>query len=414
MGRLKDFIKYLDDRHATVAEIEKRLCRLQEKYETFFQEVSRVREAELVQLTEHTLADRSVLPEWFNQQLDAVEQQVERELEERLIGLEQRRDELGQKAEEVRLRSREAEAKVHQKNVVLDRNEEELKERNEKLLARISSYNQQIRELGRDFGFFSNFFKMRKLSAERTQLTTEQEDLAARIEALRLQWQRADEQHSTAESDLQQKWIDLRTERDAVAAKIDALAGAWPRIVLRTTLERVLDEQERTLPEPTIKDPECSRCGSHNPGVNHFCCICAKRLGADRPDFDGSLEEIAEINTHFQRFSDGMRACQELIGLVRGIKSGIAAFSKSVEDVRDSEKKYPLPKLQIDVPASSVTFGTNFDRLKESLVDKMSLHPQHFARQAGELVATVLTENNIKSYFETMGDELSRQADSQW
>jgi myosin heavy subunit len=414
MGRLKDFLDYLDDRHETISEVESRLCRLQEKYESHFQEVARVRESEIAQLTEHTLADRSKLPDWFNQKLDTVQQQVEEELQQQLQGLEQRRDQLAQQAEKERQRSLMEERRLHNVNTNLDQEEEELKERNERLLIKIEQYNRQIGELGKGFGFFANFFKMRQLSKQRRLLETEQGDLAARIDKLRTDWQKADEKHGEREAKLQQAWITARTERDAVAAKIDTLTNSRHQIVRRSTLERVLTAHERQMVEPTIDDPSCPRCQSHNPASYHFCYICAQRLGDDRPDFDGSLEEIAEINTHFQRFSDGMQACQELIGLVRGLKSGIEAFRKSVDDVRDSEKKYPLPKLQIDVPRSSVEYGTSFDRLKESLSAKLVTHPQHFARQASDLVDKVLTEEKIKTYFETMGDELSRQADRQW
>jgi hypothetical protein len=414
MARLKDFLSYLDDRHQTISEVETRLCRLQEKYESHFQEVAQVRESELNQLTEHTLADRSQLPDWFNQKLDTVQKQVEEELQQQLQSLEQRRDELAQEAEKERQRSLMEERRLHNVNTNLDKEEEELKERNERLLIKIEQYNRQIGELGKGFGFFANFFKMRQLSKQRRLLETEQGDLAARIDKLRSDWQKADESHGERETKLQQAWIRLRTERDAVAAKIDTLRNSLHQIVRRSTLERVLSAHEREMVEPAIEDPPCPRCQSHNPASYHFCYICAQRLGEDRPDFDGSLEEIGEINTHFKRFSDGMQACQELIGLVRGLKSGIEAFRKSVDDVRDSEKKYPLPKLEIDVPRSSVEYGASFDQLKETLSAKLATHPQHFARQAANLVNQVFTEDKIKRYFETMGAELSRQADRQW
>ena len=67
----------------------------------------------------------------------------------------------------------------------LDREEEELKARNEKLLAQIAEFNRRIKELGKGFGFFSSLFKMRKLQKERKILDQEQADIAARIDNLR-------------------------------------------------------------------------------------------------------------------------------------------------------------------------------------------------------------------------------------
>lgn len=414
MGRLKDFLKYLDDRRATIAEVEQRLCRLQEKFETFFQEVARVREAELEQLTGHTLADRSILPDWFNQELDRVQAEVEAELEQSIAELEQRRSEMNDEADKLRLRSLDAEKKLRHKNEVLDREEEQLKARNEGLLAQIEAYNAQIRELGRGFGFFSNLFGMRKLAARKTKLDEEQANVLMRIEALRKRWARADEQHAKAEEERQRRWVELKTDSDAVAAKLDSLRTNRSRIVLRSTLERVLGAQQRPSGDPDESDPACPRCDSRNPAGNHFCRICAARLGEDRPDFAGSLEEMAELNNHFQRFSEGMKACQELIGLVRGIGSGIEAFRESVEDLVKTEKKYPLPKLEIDVPDSSVQYGTYFDRLRDAISAKMSLHPKAFAAQVDNLIGTAFTEEKIKAYFERMGGELGAQARRQW
>ena len=151
-----------------------------------------------------------------------------------------------------------------------------------------------------------------------------------------------------------------------------------------------------------------------NPPPFHFCHICAHRLGDDREDFDGSLEEMAEISSHFDRFSSGMEACQEIIGLVRGMTSGVEAFTKSVADVQGSEDKYPLSKLQIDVPQGAREFGSQFDRLDDFASQDYSLHPALFADRFDQYFAAVLTETNIKAFFETMGEELTRQAEAQW
>ena len=59
---LKEFSEYLDERAGVLNATEAHLCHLQEKYETFFAEISRVRESELEQLREHIVARRGRLP----------------------------------------------------------------------------------------------------------------------------------------------------------------------------------------------------------------------------------------------------------------------------------------------------------------------------------------------------------------
>jgi len=308
----------------------------------------------------------------------------------------------------------EGEKASHSQNVELDQQEEELKARNEQLLARIAEHNRTIKQLGKGWGFFANLFKMRALARQRKTLDDQSADLAARIEDLRRRWDAADGEHAAAEQGLRESWVDLQTEVATLQTKVSFLEESRDSIIARSALEQVLFENRPTLASPQASDPPCPRCAVPNPKSNHFCYICGKRLVQDRPDFEGSVAEMSELNLHHQRFSEGMRACQELIGLVRGIKSGVEAFTSSVADVLSSEQQYPLPKLNIDVPASSVTFGQNFDHLLRVVGQGVPLHPKAFAGHVEQVIGTVFTEDNIKDYFETMGEELSKQADSQW
>jgi hypothetical protein len=238
--------------------------------------------------------------------------------------------------------------------------------------------------------------------------------VAVHIEAVRKRWTEEEGQHAEAEAALRKEWIDTRGKVAALEAKLEYLEGARSSLVVRSTLERVLFDLCKEPPAASDTDPRCRRCNSPNPDAAYFCRICALRLKPDRPDLEGSVEEIAEVNLHHKRFAEGMQAGQQLIGLVRGVKSGLQAFQQSVESVIDSEKRYPLPKLQIDIPQSSLSYGQHFDSLRSYVQQDLSLHPKEFAAQVQPLVRDVLTEAHIKDYFEAMGNELSRQASAQW
>ncbi|MBW2527665.1 MAG: hypothetical protein JRI23_26015 [Deltaproteobacteria bacterium] len=411
---LDEFIDYLDNRHAVLARVERELCELQGKYEAYFGEISRVREAEFKQLEGHAKGEGDDLPDWFAEKLSAAKKKVEQEYDRKIAKLDRKIDDLTKRAEEARSKSSDDEKSTHGRNRSLDEAEESLKARSEELLARIQGYNEQIRSLGSGFGFFSNLFQLRKLAKEKARLDEEQADVAARIEALRGRWVAEAKGYVEREQTYRAEWLELETEAAAHRTKRDYLASARTRIVLRSSLERVLYELDKKPPEPGKDDPKCPRCGKPNAKANHFCHICAERLVADRPDLEGSIHEMAELNHHFERFSEGMRSCQEVIGLIRGLKSGLTAFKKSVVDVQSSERRHSLSKLRIGVPSASVEYGQQFDALAQSLTHDWSLHPAVLAARADELVKTVFTENRIKGYFETMGEELSRQANSQW
>ncbi|MGC4113734.1 MAG: zinc ribbon domain-containing protein [Myxococcales bacterium] len=197
------------------------------------------------------------------------------------------------------------------------------------------------------------------------------------------------------------------------ADQIDALEQSRLQLIFRTSLERVLFERRPKDAVPVASDPKCPRCQSANPKESHFCQICGKRLLPDRPDLEGSLEEIAEANFHHARFAEGMKKCQEVIGLVSGVSSGLTAFRKSVGSMIDSQSRYPLAKLQLDVPRECVEYGKNFEALRDAAVPGLSLHPQAFGERM-QAAAAPFTQEQVKAFFERMGAELSKAAKAQW
>jgi len=414
MGSLQDFLEYLQGRRKLVTSIEGQLSGLLEKYETFFGEITKVREHELQQLREYMLRDGDQLPAELQDQLQKVRRQVEHDLDTQLAALREQQEELIQKAERIREHSRVSEDAVRARNRNLDEAEEKLKGRSQDLLVRIKEYNGRIKGLASGFGFVVNVLQMRRLQAEREELDEDQASLAARIETLRAQWRQEEQEHTEQEGQRQERWVEHTTEAGALRTKIDYLEAARPRLLERSTIERVLYGRVPGLPQPKLGDPACSRCDKKNPPEFHFCHTCARRLREDQPDLEGSLDEIAELNLHHDRFSEGLQATQEILGLVRGLGSGLDAFMTSVEDMVGSENRYPLPKMEIKVPTSSRQYGKHLDELLEEVSKDQSLHPALFARRVQDLAQRVFTEDHIKDYFETMGEELTQQAESQW
>lgn len=414
MSGLGEFQAYVEDRRRRVAAIEARLLELQKSYESFFQELDQARESELGQLGELLSAERARLSPALDQSLKAAQAEVERDYDAKVAELTQRIEAVEAEAEQRRQESRAAEAEVRARNVGLDGEEEELKARNADLLARIHEFNERIRSLSGGFGFFTNLGQMRALHRQRAKLDRQQADVVARIDRLRAEWARVDEAHAAREKKLQEAWVARSAEAAALRTKLEYLQSSRERIVTRSTLEKVLFQLSARRELGQASDPACPRCKSHNPPDNAFCAYCAQRLGPDRPDLAGSWAEIAELNYHHDLFSKGMKACQELIGLLRGLGTGLENFARSVTDMRETEGRYPLPKLQIAVPKGSVEWGQNVEHLDRALTAEGALHPVRFATQARMLVDQVFTPDAIQRFFETMGQELSRQAGTQW
>jgi len=414
MGTLQEFKDFLTQRKGELMRAERRLLDQQEKYEQFFSEVSRVREREYRQLRDHIVNDADALPGELKRELEKARIEAERAFDEKLKELAKQASKIERKAEATRAKSIKAEEQLHGKNVSLDRAEEELKERNARLLREIAEYNEEIDQLGKGFGFFKNFFRMRALQRVRSTIDEEQEDLAARIDKVRAQWVEQDQEHHARELKWQQSWIKRHSDAAAIYAKLEHLRNARAAVIERTTIEQVLFTHRPTLAKPEATDPPCERCSKPNPSHYHFCHVCARRLQPDQPDLKGSLKEIAELNLHHDNFSEGMAACQEIIGLVRGLITGHENFTESVDDMLETQRKHPVSKLIISVPKASVDYSESFKTFADALVPKQTLHPTAFAGGVKRVISDRFTEGLIKNYFETMGKELSKQAGSQW
>ncbi|MCD4748765.1 MAG: hypothetical protein K8R59_05260 [Thermoanaerobaculales bacterium] len=414
MANLSDLATYLKDRIEILAQTEVRLDNLQQKFEMFNAEVSRAREHELDQLVKLTIEPESTLPPDYAQAVASEREIVDREFGTQLRDLAREQVDLSTKAEDLRAASARDEKELHDRNQTLDTEEESLKVRSGELLERIADFNKKIAQLGRSFGFFTNFFRMRRLAQTKADLDTEQKDVAARIELLRGQWRDADQRHHATENDRQKRWVEFETDASARAAKIEALEAHRIAIVARSTVERVLEARPYEPSPPHENDPPCPRCDIANPSANAFCHICAQRLREDRPDFEGSLGEFAELDRHFHRFGEAMKAGQEIIGLVRGLKSGLESLLESVEEMLASQHKHSLGELKLEVPQWSRDFGERFNTLCKLAHKSMGLHPLDFANHIGCQTELVFTEENITAYFELIGQQMSDSADAQW
>ncbi len=414
MGRLEDVRSFLEERLRVVQDTERRLDRLLQKYETFFSEVNGAREHELDQLVEATLDRLPRLPGWYREAVEAARPEVEKELAHERSKLKRRRASRRKKAEALRQESVEAEQALAAESREWDAKEAELEARIEAVNQELVAVKRRIRELSRGLGFLTNFFKARPLGRRFTELQRERRTLTRTLELLRKEWHARLAQEAEAEAARRRQWVELETETTAMDARIEALEMERPRIVARSTVERVLGEREPDLREPVPGDPLCPRCRMPNPPEAAFCRICARRLLEDRTDFAGSLEEIVELNRHHRRFAEGMRACQETLGLVRGIASGLEALLKSVNSMIDTRKKHRLKRLSLEIPSESVEYGRLFDEMREVAASDLRLHPLVFARRMAAATEGKVSEEQLRAYFERIGRELSRAAGQRW
>ncbi|HHQ47772.1 MAG TPA: hypothetical protein ENK19_02700 [Acidobacteria bacterium] len=414
MAHLEEIRDYLENRLSVITTTEKKLEALQQKYETFFAEISRARDHELDQLVEETLGRLDELPGWYREAVEKERPSVEKELHDEIARLKRRVRYRRKKAAKLRQESIEAEERLAADSRENDRREERLKSELDAANAALTAVETEIRSLSRGLGFFTNLGRMRPLERRRRELDGKRRDLAAQLAALRQEWATTLEQATAEEEKRRAGWVEAETEAAALAARMEALTMEGPRLVARTVVERVLGSRETSYPEAKEGDPPCPRCGMPNPPEASFCHICAIRLKEDRPDFEGSLEEIGELNYHHRRFGEGMKATQETLALVRGIRSGLEALLKSVREMIAVRKQHKLARLELGVPQEAAEYGRLFDEIAALVRDDIRLHPLVFASWVQQVTEGRVSEKQLKGYFEAIGDELSRAAKARW
>jgi len=264
MGDLKDFRRYVQERAGVIEAIEAALLALQERYESYFQEIARTRGQEIEQLAvafgEHP---ESLDPE-LRAEVDACFAEQSKKFDQQLAAVRERWVAARDAAEAQRVASQMGEEHTHGLEVNADASEEAFKARVETLEKRIEEYNARIRQMSEGFGFFSNFFRARDLMHERHLIVEEQADVVARIEKLRAGWAAAESGYEAQDEALKAKWRELQGEAATAKTKLDYLTDNRQRIVLQSVATRIVERRKRDTRLGVRGEPPCPRCTRPN------------------------------------------------------------------------------------------------------------------------------------------------------
>jgi hypothetical protein len=420
MGDLKGMLDFLKGSQKQLAEIEEKLGRIQTYFNDNFSNVNRIRMAEIEFLQNTFFSDPKQFPEEIRTLYKNKLNDEEAAFEKNLRDLEQKRADLEKQfiaADNDRLNYFK---KVKDKNVDLDKREEDLKERVKNVEAEIAGYNRTIDELNTGLGFITNFLRMRKIEKQKEVLLEKRNSQIYEIEEIRKKWDDATWKYRAEEKDIIEKWNTSQTEMAMTTEKIENLKANREEIIKKAAFVSSLNgltgsEDFITNAVKIDRTGACPRCKSENRGNRFFCYYCGERFATDRPDVPGSLGEAGELNSVHANLLKGITGSVSILALVRGIGKGIAEFTRSVESVKASEDKYPLPKLKIDVPEFTRQLAGRITEMNPKIdVTFFNLHPLEFSSSFTEYTNKVFTDVNIEKFFTGMGDELNTTTKAQW
>ncbi len=385
----EQMLRYLSDQSQEIEDLINQLDEIQVHFNAQYDSFKSQHDAVLDHLTNQ-----------IDAQLDTVDLELRKAIEDRLPEererINERRQQVAQEylpkrreAEDALLKQAQAElAQLRSLNPQLNEREESLKRGRAELDARLAELNRQIRAKSRGLGVMLHFIAISKADRERHRLLGKIEAINESLYRVRTEWKQHQQEAEQSQKDLQQAW---QLESIAVArlqTELDQLDDADGReeLALRRAIRHCLD---------ALKEPATAR----------------------NPELEAGLHEMVDLNIQTDAYHDGLASVGGLIGLLRGINSGMQAIHRSVEGVaREAEMHSAyLRPVSFDISKRVATFHNQWAELVEKFSDEKGIgqHPAGFADSIRPLLAGPLSEANIEAMFADLGASIT-EATAAW
>lgn len=279
-------------------------------------------------------------------------------------------------------------AELRALNPRLDAREEELKSERAKLESLLEGLNEAIRRKSRGFGVVRHFLSITRDDRQRQRIVGKLELINDSLLQVRREWEDKHEETRASQAKLQEQW---QLESIAVArlqSELDQLDDRFrcEDLALRRAIRHVLD---------ALKEPVSSSDA---------------KLAA-------GLKEMVELNVQTDAYHEGLASVGGLIGLLRGIISGLQAIHKSIDGLRREQEMHSayLRPLDFALPARVEAFHKQWPTLARQFHDEKThaAQPAAFAIAIQPLLEGPLSQASIESMFNDMGAMIER-ATANW
>ncbi|MFN2292222.1 MAG: hypothetical protein ACK2UC_13600 [Anaerolineae bacterium] len=276
-------------------------------------------------------------------------------------------------------------AQLRALNPQLDQEEETLKRQKAALEGQLESLNREIGRKSRGLGVVTHFLAITRADRERHRVLGKLEVLGESLYAVRQRWNEERAKIEERQAAYQRNWQMESIATARLQAELDQLNDDVLReeLALRRATRHVLDNLKT---RQTGQDPELGR----------------------------SLDQMVELNIRTDDYHEGLATVAGLIGLLRGMQSGLEAVGKSVEGLLHEQQMHSayLKPLDFRLPETVETFHRQWPALRREFVDEeaVSTQPAEFAARVEPLLDGPLSEETIKAMFDALGSMIERAA----
>jgi transketolase len=385
----KQLLQYIDRQEQEIQNLVDQLDEIQVAFNAQFDEFKAQHDATLDRLTDQLFERVDALSPELRA---AIGQQVENERQQ----IEERRQKVRdeylpqrQKAADELLGNAQTEmADLRALNPQLNTQEEELKAEKARLEAQLAERNEEIRVRSRGLGVVFSFPAIFKADRERQRLIGRLEVINDSLRKVRQEWEQKRQQTEEHQAALQQRW---QLESIAVArlqSELDQLDDEASRknLALRRAVRHVLDD---------LKAP--------SPGTD--------------PEVEAGLQQMIQLNVQTNDYHEGLASVGGVIGLARGVSSGLQAIGQSVEGLMREQEMHSayLKPLDFSLPERVKTFHEQWPALARQFADEkvVGAHPADFSAAVKPLLEGPLSQASIEAMFNDLG-AMIKKATAKW
>ena len=322
---------------------------------------------------------RAELPPAFAAQVDRVEAEERQRLRDELAALDKQVTEGKAKSDELLAAAQEHTEVLRHANPRLNEQEEALKA----LVVQYEdeyahAYEQEAALRAESWNPLSNWGEIRRLKRAQREAKQRQQAEMGKLRKLRQDWLDRVKEAGDKQAALREEWQQVGVETAEAQTRRDHLRENLDTLAIEDTYQRVLSE----LDAP----PEV-------PGT-----------------FGEMLADLARRNGVRASYERALEVSAEFLGRTRGVATGLEKFGASVASVVREQRRYNLKNVQVRIPPSVHQFLGTFDAVRARLKEeaRWATQPDQVSALLDSLNRARLSDGDIQTLFETMGEELNR------
>ena len=384
--RADQMLHYLHDQRQALQELIDQLDEIQVRFNSQYDSFKVQHDATLDRVTERIAENMEAVGRDLRTAIESNLPQERQRIEERLQSVEDQYLPKRLEAADALMRQAQAElAQLRTLNPQLDQQEENLKQTRAELESRLAELNAEIKAKSRGLGVMVHFIAISRADRERQRIIGKIEAIDESLNTVRREWESRCEDVEQSQSRLQEQW---ELESIAVArlrSELDQLRDPLRRddLAMRRAVRRTLD---------ALKDPV------PNPGT----------------EMEVDLQQMVELNHQTDAYHDALAAVGGLIGLLRGIDSGLQAIERSVGSLASEQEMHSafLRALSFELSDRTTAFHNQWRDLAKQFSDEeiIGSQPTKFAKSIEPLLQGPLSQTSIESMFGDLGTSITKAA----